>query len=102
MPPPFYGIIRAFPTPNTPFSDLTFFLSLPLEVSGLKYMLSLLQGSYQVWKGQVFDQVVTYDFTMHLICHRPMFHYHLRCPAGHCGVLAAREDVFYGWKNLAT
>ena len=59
MPPPFYGIIRAFPTPNTPFSDLTFFLSLPLEVSGLKYMLSLLQGSYQVWKGQVFDHVVT-------------------------------------------
>ena len=59
MPPPFYGIIRAFPTPNTPFSDLTFFLSLPLEVSGLKYRLSLLQESYQVWKGQVFDQVVT-------------------------------------------
>ena len=35
------------------------------------------------------------NFTMHLICHRLMFHYHLGCPARHCGVLAASEDVFY-------
>ena len=39
------------------------------------------------------------NFTMHLICHQPMLHYHLGCPARHCGVLAASEDVFYWWKN---
>ena len=37
---------------------------------------------------------------MHLICHRPMFHYHLGCPAQHSGILDASGDVFTGVENV--
>ena len=43
---------------------------------------------------------LNYDFTMHLICHRPMFHYHLGCPAQHSGILDASGDVFTVVENV--